>query len=183
MSKMILQEKAGFQSSMPFNIYEPDGKLFYSSDFTDHIEKGERLDFNLPAGEYTFDGSFIKLPYPVKTSFITLPQKERNFTKKRYDIEYGTNPNKCTIYYERGLILFDNSIMSKPLYVKYGIYYHELGHHFYETEWKADLYSAKMMLDKGFNPSQVGRVVTEGLSEKSMDRILRLVSELTKNVG
>jgi len=183
MRDLILEEKTGFSSILPFTIYEPSGEIFYASDFTDHIANGEMLKFNLPAGIYKFDGSFTKLPFPVPMQTIILPAKERNFIKKRYNIEFGDNPNKCTIFYDRQLILFDNSLKSMPLYVKYGIYYHELGHHYYKTEAKADLFSAKKMLEKGFNPSQIGRVALESLSNNSMERKMKIVNKLTKNNG
>jgi hypothetical protein len=183
MLPLRLEEKTGFSTSLPFTIYEPDGKVFYSSDFTDKIEKGERLEFNLPAGQYKYDGSFIKLPYPVPVKSITLPLRERNLAKKRYEIKFGDNPNKCTIFYDEGLILFDTSFKSKPLYIKYTIYFHELGHHWYKTEWKADLYAAKMMLDKGFNPSQIGMASLESLSDDSYQRKVKTVNLLTNNKG
>ncbi len=185
MKDLILEHKTGFSSILPFAIYEPNGTLFYSSDFTDHIKNGERLDFNLPAGSYKFDGLFTKLSFPVPVKNINLPLPERNINRKRYEIIWGDNPNKCSIFYKEGVILFDNSLKSKPLYVKYGIYYHELGHHWYKTESKADLFAAKKMLDKGFNPSQIGLVVLESLSDKpeSYERKKNLVIHLTNNKG
>jgi len=183
MKDLILEEKTGFSSLLPFEIFEANGNLFYSSDFTEHISKGERLDFNLPAGEYRYNGSFIKLPFPVKVLNIVLPPKERNYERKRYEIRFSDNPNKCTIFYKEGLILFDNSFKNKPLFIKYMIYYHELGHHFYKTESKADLYGVKMMLDKGFNPSQIGLASLESLSNDSFDRKMKTVNVLTKNKG
>lgn len=183
MKDLILEEKSGFSSIMPFEIFDVDGNVFYNSEFTDHIAKGQRLDFNLPAGEYKYNGNFIKLPFPVPVMDIQLPMKERNYALKRYEIRFGDNPNKCTIFYREGLILFDESFRTKPLYIKYAIYFHELGHHFYKTESKADLYSAKKMLDKGFNPSQIGMASLESLSQNSFDRKMKTVSMLTKNKG
>jgi len=185
MRDLILDEKTGFSTTLPFTIYETNGNIFYSDKFTDKISSGERLDFNLPAGIYKYDGSFIKLANPVKTKSITLPMRERNIAQKRYNIEFGDNPNKCTIFYESGKILFDNSFRNKPLYIKYGIYYHELGHHWYKTEAKADLFSAFKMLEKGFNPSQIWLVAMESLSSKpkSMDRKIKLIDSLTNNKG
>jgi hypothetical protein len=183
MRDLVLEQKTGFSSMLPFVIYEPNGQVFYSSDFTEKIKNGLRLNFNLPEGVYRYDGQFTKLDEPVSVVNIPLPMYERFYGKKRYDIIFGTNPNKCTIFYDKGVILFDNSIMSKPLYVKYGIYYHELGHHFYKTEKYADLYSAKRMLEKGFNPSQVGRAFLDSLSEKSIQRKMDMVNTLTKNEG
>jgi hypothetical protein len=185
MRNLILEEKTGFSSLLPFTIYELGGQVFYSSEFTDHISQGRRLEFNLPAGEYKYDGSFIKLPSPVAVTSVSTPLPERNITRKRYQITFGDNPNKCTIFYDEGVIVFDESFRGKPLYIKYHIYFHELGHHWYTTEWKADLYASKKMLDKGFNPSQIGLATLESLTNKpeSYERKMRTVATLTKNQG
>jgi hypothetical protein len=183
MRDLLLDEKTGFISSMPFEIFEPNGNLFYSDTFTEKIGRGEKLEFNLPLGIYKYNGNFIKLDSPVKVVNIPLPMKERNIAHKRYEIVFADNPNKCTIFYDDGLIVFDNQFLNKPLYIKYVIYFHELGHHWYKTESKADFYSAKKLLEYGFNPSQIGRGFLEGLSEKSLERIEKMINVLTKNEG
>ena len=183
MRKLILDKKTGFRSTLPFSICDPNGIEFYNSDFTKHISENKPLEFNVPAGVWQYNGNFIKLPFPVSVKNVALPLKERNITLKRYDIEFGSNPNKCTIFYERGIILFDNSFLSKPLYVKYLIYFHELGHHWYITESKADLYAAKKLLELGFNPSQIQMGILNSLSEKSIERQMKIVYELTNNEG
>jgi len=183
MRNLILEEKTGFLTSLPFEINDNRGILFYSSDFTDHISRGDTLKFNLPLGVYSYNGSFVKLSSPISTVKIDLPPRERNINNgKKYKIIFGSNPNKCTIFYEPGIILFDNSFRDAPLYIKYGIYFHELGHHFYSTEKYADIYAAKKMLDYGFNPSQIGRMGLDALTkEESIGRKVNLVNELTKD--
>jgi len=188
MLDLVLEKKTGFSSLLPFTIVEPNGQVFYSSDFTDNIKLGRRLNFNLPAGIYKYDGAFTKLPSPVAIEGVAMPAKERNIAYKRYSIRFGANPNKCTIFYDTGEILFDSSFLQRPLYVKYGIYFHELGHHWYRSEDKADLFAAYKMLILGFNPSQVGLVLAETLSSKpeSDDRkgkMADLLKRLTKNKG
>lgn len=185
MRDLRLEEKTGFSSLLPFVVYESGGQVFYSSEFTTHIAEGRRLEFNLPAGNYRYDGQFIKLPHPVRIMNITLPQKERNIQKKKYEIRFGSNKNKCTIFYDEGLILFDDSFRSKPMYIKEAIYAHELGHHWYRTEWKADLYAARYMLQRGYNPSQIGLASVESLTDKpeSYERKMRTVHLLTNNKG
>lgn len=180
MRKLILENKTGFRSSLPFIINDNRGILFYDSTFTDHIAKGHILEFNLPAGIYSYDGSFIKLDSPVDFENIVLPPKERNIQQRKYRIEYGNNPNKCTIFYEAGLILFDNSFRNVPLYIRYGIYFHELGHLWYRTEEKADLYMIKKMYELGFNPSQIGRVPLMSLSNNSFERKKKAVNLIVK---
>lgn len=182
MQTLSLQYKTGFLTSLPFKIWDMAGNEFYTSDFTNHITEGRTLRFNMPFGEYTYFGSFVKLDSPVNIADIILPPKERklNGAGKKYKIVFGDNPNKCTIFYAPGVILFDRSFLNSPLFVRYGIYFHELGHHFYKTEWKADLYATKKMLEYGFNPSQIGRVGLESLSNNSFDRKERMIRVLTK---
>jgi len=184
MRDLILEKKTGFMSRLPFDIYDNKGLLFYDSSFTSHIAGGEVLRFNLPIGIYTYNGNLIKLDNPIPVMNISLPFRERNIdTGKKYKIRWGINPNKCTIFYLTGEILFDSSLQDLPLYVRYGIYYHELGHLYYKTESKADFFAAKRMLELGFNPSQIGRTLLIGLSEKSMNRKKLMIKTLTKNVG
>lgn len=184
MRKLILENKTGFISVLPFEIFECNQRiLFYSSDFTNTISEGRPLKFNLPLGVYWYNGSFSKLVEPVKTRDIQLPQRQRNYKQRKYKIIFEKNPNKCSIYYDRGVIIFDNMFKNYPLFMKYGIYFHELGHHFYSSEQYADLYAVKKMLDYGFNPSQIGRVFLFTLSEKSLWRIENIIEMLTKNKG
>lgn len=180
MKDLILEEKTGFQTTLPFQIYDSKGVLFYDDTFVNKIESGQSLKFNVPAGLYKYNGSFVKLDEPVKTMTVALPPKERHYAQKKYRIEFGDNPNKCSIFYDLGLILFDNQFVNSPMYVKYGIYFHELGHHYYKTEWKADLYATRKMLEYGFNPSQIGRVGLMTLSNNSFDRKEKTIKLLTK---
>jgi hypothetical protein len=182
MMNLILEEKTGFETSLPFEIYDITGQVFYTSDFTDHIRNGERLKFNVPAGQYKYNGSFIKLDRPVEHKKIILPKKERHLagSKKNYQVIFGKNPNKCTIYYKAGIIIFDESFRNVPMFIRYAIYFHEIGHHFYRTESKADLYATKKMLDLGFNPSQIGLAGLLSLSESSFDRQEKIVKSLIK---
>ena len=183
MRDLILEQKTGFETSLPFVIYDNKGNIFYSSEFTDHISNGRVLKFNMPVGNYTYNGSFRKLSSPIKISTEPLPAKERKITKKTYKIIFDENPNKCSIYYKRGIILFDTQFKDAPLYVKYGIYFHELGHHYYKTEWKADMYAMRKMLEYGFNPSQIGRVGLEALGQNNFARKEKMINSLTKNIG
>jgi hypothetical protein len=183
MRPLLLDKKSGFRSTMPFTIYDPRGIVFYSSDFTHHIADGQPLNFNVIAGSFNYDGNFIKLESPVPTKNISVPLKERNMNMQRYEIIFGANPNKCTIFYDEGYILFDTSFENAPLYIKYTIYFHELSHHWYITESKADLYATKKLLELGFNPSQIQMGFLQTLSDKSIDRKMNIVYSLTTNEG
>jgi hypothetical protein len=65
------------------------------------------------------------------------------------------------------------------MYMRFHVYFHEKGHLLYSTEEFADLYSAKKMLDLGFNKSQIGLSNLEMLSEKQNLRKKFLVDKLT----
>jgi hypothetical protein len=164
MQKLVLTEKTGFSSILPFKIFDTKGILFYSSEFVNKIEKGQRQYFNLPSGIWQLDGFLIKLDKPVKYKEIILPKPERKKPIATYKIVFRANPNKCSIFYNENLIVFDTSFLTRPLYEKYNIYFHEIGHHFYKTEKFADLFAAKKMLEKGFNPSQIGYGLIDSLS-------------------
>lgn len=181
MRELKLENKSGFRAGFPFAIYEKNGNLFYSDTFTDKIEKGKQLYFNLPPGVYNYEGTIYKLETPVKTKEINLPPFERLLPKKRYEIIFGANPNKCTIFYKPGIILFDNAFKDAPLYIKFAIYFHELGHHYYKTEKYADLYAVKKMLEFGFNPSQIGRTNIFSLREDKLERKKYIIDKLTNN--
>lgn len=181
MQKLILETKTGFSSILPFRIFDNKGILFYSSDFVSKISNGQRQNFNLPSGIYEYEGYIIKLPNPIKFKEIKLPIPERNKEQRKYKILFGNNPNKCSIFYDKGIILFDKSFLTKPLYIRYNIYFHELGHHFYKTEKLADLYAAKKMLEKGFNPSQIGYGILDSLSSFQQERKVFTIQKLLKN--
>lgn len=179
MQRLILENKTGFSSLLPFRIVDKNNILFYSSDFVKTISKGEILKFNLPAGIYFYDGILTRLKNPVEYKNIVLPKPERVFKKKPFKIIFGENPNKCSILWNKGIILFDTSFLKKPLFIKYNIYFHELGHHFYKTEKYCDLYAAKKMLEFGFNPSQVGLNSLDSLSNLQYERKKFIINHLS----
>jgi hypothetical protein len=183
MRPLNIDKKTGFRSTMPFLINDQRNIIFYSSDFTDKIASGKPLEFNMMPGKFMYDGNFVKLDSPVPVKNIATPLKERNVKAGRFDIQFGNNPNKCTIFYDAKVILFDNSFLNKPLYIKYTIYFHELAHLYYVTESKADLYACKVLLELGFNPSQICLAFIESLSDASVERQTIVINNLTNNEG
>lgn len=181
MQKISINKKTGFTTLWPFVIFDKNKVLFYSSNFTDKIKKGERLNFNLPPGVFYYEGSFRKLDFPVKQKEIKLPKSERNIPIRQYKILFKENPNKCSINYAMGVIIFDNKFKTAPMYEKYYIYFHEIGHHFYKSEHLADLYATKKMLEVGFNISQIGRVpITTLTQEDNLFRKINVLKSLKK---
>lgn len=178
MRKLVINQITGFTTVLPFKIVDERKIEFYSSDFTNAISKGERLNFNLPKGVYFYDGSFTKLNKPVEHKPIELPPFERNFPKRKYKIMFGNNINKCTINHLTGVILFDNAFKIAPKYVLVDIYLHEMGHRYYKTEHLADLYATKRMLEKGFNKSQIGRSIVVSLRSENIERKILKINSL-----
>ena len=180
MRNLIIKEKTGFRTSLPFEIIDSKGRLFYSNKFCNALQNKGFVKFNLPKGTYKYNGTFEKLPRVVEQVNINLPKPERLLNESNYRIEYGENPNKCTIYYSKGLILFDNQFKNLPKFIKIYIFLHEIGHHYYKTEKLADLFATKKMLELGFNPSQVGLTQLFILSDKQKERKEFIINNLTQ---
>ena len=180
MRKILLKDKTGFIIKDPFEpviIRDKRGILFY--DTTPLLPKVR--EFNLPAGIplYLEKGSIVRKERPRKYKLTKLPNRERNKRSPfNFQIRFGNNPNKATIYWRLGIILFDNSFKEKPLPLIYFILFHEFGHKLYKTEKYADLYSKNMMLIRGFNPYQIGISQINGLSSKNYERKRYIVDNL-----
>lgn len=128
--------------------------------------------FNLPAGKYLIDsGHFKELPKPVPYRYFKLPPFERHFkTPANFKIVFGDNPNKCSIYWNKGIILFDNELKDYSLPELDLIRFHEFSHARYKTERYADLMAMNYMLCKGYNPVQIGESLLTSLSDNNYDR-------------
>jgi len=157
MERIELNKKSGFQAiTFPFVINDVRGVEFYSDKFSDT----RPLYFNLPKGIYFLETGKIKmLNSPLRFKKIHLPVFDRVLPNENFKIRFGNNPNKCTVFHGRGIILFDEIFRNAPKYILYDIFFHELGHRFYNKTHEnfADLYATKRMLELGFNKSQIGR--------------------------
>lgn len=177
MRHIRVHRKTGFINlgKAPIKILDFRGKTFYD---TTILKKRVKM-FNLPSGKYTLiSGNIIKSNVPKYHSLKPMPNKERHYPQKRLKLKFGNNPHKATIYHNKGVILFDRSLKQKPLYVIWFIYYHELGHFYYKTEWKADEFARQMMLRKGFNPSQISLASLQGLSKAQYKRKSKTVKSM-----
>ena len=174
MKPLIIQQKTGFRNLTPFEILDKNGVLFYANYFTQKGSNGS-INFNLPIGQYYLHGDLMKLKHPVSFGEIKLPKPQRNFKQKKYKITFANNPNKCTIFHDTGLIVFDNFFKNAPRFILLDIYFHELGHNFYKSEQYADMYATKKMLEIGYNPSQIGLSVLITLRETQNNDFRKLV--------
>lgn len=184
MRKIVLTKKTGFKNNTPYHpvvIRDFRGVLFYETESILPVNQ-----FNLPEGEYFIDsGNISPLPKPVDFKLISLPKRERSYPKPyKFKIVYGNNPNKCSIIWEKKIILFDHSFKDKPLFVVDFVRGHEFGHQYYKTEKYCDLWSANFMIRKGYNPSQIGAApITTLNGVASYDRKSLMVKKLIQNAN
>lgn len=184
MRKLEVSKKTGYKVNdiySPIVIRDYRGIMFYTTEPLLPRVK----EFNLPVGSYMVDsGYFSPMTFPVQYKLIRLPFPERFLPKpKDFVICFGDNPNKCTIFWDKGIIMFDNSFREKPLPQLYFILFHEFGHARYKTEKYADLYAVNSMLAKGFNPSQIGMAPIQSLSNYADYRKENVVNRLLKANG
>lgn len=170
MNTIKIDVKTGFKCDdlNPIFIYTDKGDLFYTSS----ILKNFKGRFNLPKGIYKTPNNLTILKNPIEYK-VTLPKPERNYFDNidTAKILFDENPNKCTIFHNKNIILFDNSFKNKSEIVLKTIIEHERGHKKYFTEWKADLFAFSRMLDMGYNPSQIKAVFLTILSKNRRNLI------------
>ena len=180
MRELILNKKTGFRvkdSGKPVIIRDETGQSFYN---TEPILP-RVIAFNLPKGKYWIEkGHFERLESPLNYPLFKLPQFERyGFPDaKKFKIVFGENPNKCSILWDKKIILFDNSLKyyTKPMFDF--IRFHEYAHRHYKTEKFCDLMAVNYMLFKGYNPSQIGETPVLSLSDNAYDRKVWLVNKI-----
>lgn len=166
-----LKNKTGFFAvSDKIEILDSSGNPFYFFDFTG---RKKRRRFNLPGGKFTLkEGKINRLNKPVYWPLKELPRAEFLFRRypEKWLILFGNNPNKCTVDYSKGIMLFDKQYKTAPRLVFDYILNHELGHRKYKNEKYADAFSCNRMLLKGYNPSQIRLAPAITLSDRSQDR-------------
>lgn len=181
MHRLKVFTKTGFRVKdiyTPIVIRDLRGVIFYNTNSL--VPKVK--NFNLPEGEYLVDsGYFTAMETPVNYPLYKLPPFERNRKKPLdFQIKFSSNPNKCTVYWHKKIILFDNSIkeLSKPQLDF--ILFHEYAHARFKTEVYCDLMAANYMLVKGYNPSQIRVVPIKTLSDKQAKRKIDFVKLTSK---
>jgi len=171
MRKMSLGIKTGFRVNdvtKPILIRDMRGIIFYETESL--LPKVEF--FNMPAGNYWVEkGYFSETLLPRIYPLAVLPPIERSMPDpENFDIEFGPNPNKCSILWDEKIILFDDSFRNRPEYEIYFILNHEYGHALYHTEDFADLFAANKMKMLGFNINQIHKGQDDSLSEQQQGR-------------
>lgn len=105
-------------------------------------------------------------------------------------IIWEDNPNKCSVSFDGGnaTFYFDHSFKNFPDFVCVWICGHELAHFLYKgqkqfSEKMCDNYSANMLLELGYNPSQITAAINMALSNGylAQDRKKLVLQNLIKN--
>lgn len=148
-----LKTKTGFSCAGAVIVTRPDGSVFYQ-----HKKKGP-FSFNLPAGVYNIQGQNVKmLKRPIEYKIKAQRKQESDHVLPKpheLRIEFGDNPNKASIWVKKHFILIDNQYRNAPEVIKEYLIAHEIGHYRYKTERFADEFAQQVLLDKGFNMSQI----------------------------
>jgi hypothetical protein len=188
--KLVVTKKTGFtinDPSKPLIIRDNRGLLFYS---TEQLLPNKKITcFNMPGfGNFWIEtGGVSARIAPIHYPYAELPELQRRenpITKEEFpdpfnfDVQFGNNPNKCTIKWSEHVIFFDNQFKEKPLPQVFFILGHEYAHTFFESETLCDQMAGNYMKDLGFNPSQIGAAPILALSEKQYQRKVNMVESL-----
>lgn len=156
-----------YHSEEPVIIHDVNNHLFYF-----HPNKEKSIYFNLPSGNFFSENSIYEtfnfLPYETGKAFLP-----KNF--REYNVIFGKNENKASIFFAEKKILIDNKIKNigyKPLLTF--IILHELSHLLpkakklsgIEKEKFCDLNAIRIMLKIGYNPTQISFCAKISLENK-----------------
>ncbi len=195
MKAFSVNKKTGFtinDPSKPLIIRDNRGLLFYSTEFM--LPKKLVTCFNMPGfGKFFIEtGNISVRPAPIEYPKVikpgTLKPRVNPLTGEPFpspldfDVEWGINPNKCTIKWNEHIIFFDSMFKEKPLPVVFFILGHEYAHEYSEDESICDQISGDFMKDLGFNPSQIAQA-PQILSDRANQRKINMVNSLIQANG
>lgn len=186
--KIHLKVKLSGVPSEPYLIQirdvdaNPENRIFY-----ERWVKDSEVNINLPIHPdrvklWVSRGkieSILKSPLKVKQ----IPYLDKPTHKRPYDledIEFRVNPHLVSparMFTKHPIIEYNPRKMKKMTEptVRF-IFYHELGHHFFDDEEKADRWALITFLNQGFNLSSAIYALTRTLG-KSTDNVKRMLSQ------
>lgn len=179
MKQISVDETSSFKSVSPLiEILDNRGLPFYFF----KNEEGKEIIFNLPSGNYFINGGSVFLNgSPLIYVCPPLPKPEKKIDiVEHLEIEVAENPNKASIDIKTGHVIIDRKFFNNEIPFVHFILFHELGHFYYSTEYKCDLFSANKMLKLGFNPSQCFYANSICLSDRQEERKKILFNYLKK---
>lgn len=181
--------------------YRENSLLYYREFVTDVMP--EKVYINLPvnanqiwlyvSGATIFDIKTTNIKYNPKITNIRLPDAERNTDQSKINnleirVVDGLQHTPARTIPQIGYIEIDsNAAVSYPQQWMYFIMLHELGHNFYKSEWKCDLWAFINFIKQGYNESQALYALTRVLhvSDRSLDRLSRVLNaaNFTQSMG
>lgn len=147
------KNKTGYCCSDDVIIILYNGNPFY---YFENPSENE-VRFNLPPLplEFSTENDIDKLKKPVEYIYPPLPKRQKfKSINENFTIEVRDNPNKASVNVSRAYIILDPKFLEDPLPFQIFVLGHEISHNLYFDECSCDIYSAYMMLEKGYNPSQ-----------------------------
>ena len=170
---------SGFKCQDPIiEVIDNRGLAFY---FFSNPSCNE-IKFNLIKGSYYTNNDLEKIDKPLIYVPYKLPRFEKNINiHENLELNVTENPNKASIDVSKGLIIIDKKYYneSETPFTNF-ILFHELGHYYYKTEYKCDIFSAYQMLKLGFNPTQCFYANSICLSDNQIERKQILFNYLKK---
>lgn len=175
-----------FTTEMPRNfvLKNDKGEVYY---FRKLDGKTPRIKFNvLHPATYSSDTPFdvVKVTdLELPDSLPNLPAFERDRVK---DFRIVFNPSltgtPARIFTQRGIIETSREFEEFPKQIQDFILWHEIGHFYYETEEKADLFALVNCLKRGYNRSMCFYALSFILkkSPKNTDRLRTLLKNIQK---
>lgn len=173
---VIVHEKSSFSGTDP--IVKDCNGLFYT--------KSGNVDFNLPPGEYQIiNAEYRGEPIKYKCPILPLPEKLNIFPKLEAlkleitDYAYGEVINKAAVCVPNNELFLNEEFFLIPSPHRLCLLAHEMGHYFYKTEYKCDLFAIRHLIKYGLNPSQFVSFINL-LSDFSVDRMEKAVAYCEK---
>lgn len=169
---LTLDSVTGFESrDKTIRVTAPDGRTLYYF----NNPKRKRVTFNLPSGEWETNSRLERLKRPLKYRTLKLPPHTRHGKIVPLHYEVGDNPNKCSIETSTGHVLIDEALARKDIPFLTFVLFHENAHFHYaggtlRGESLCDCWSAKQMLRRGYNPSQINYAQEYCLKERGVSR-------------
>jgi hypothetical protein len=146
-------EKNGYCCSDDVIIVLYDNSPFYYFENYDN----NVVNFNLPPlpKQFSTENDIKRLKKPIQHIYPPLPKRQKfKSINENFSIEVRPNPNKASVNVASARIILDNAFLDEPLPFQIFVLGHEISHNLYYDECACDIYSAYMMIEKGYNPSQ-----------------------------
>jgi hypothetical protein len=166
-----------------FSLYDSKNRLYYKRD----VEGIEKIKINFPfAITLKTNNDFDILNVSnlvIKDNQIELPTYERKRAKEFTITHSNKKTSPSWINTHTGEIFYNDIFLKLSLPTRLFILLHEIGHFYYKTEWKADLFAYKHFMALGHNSSQAFYSISKVLSptKKNYIRIENLFNQIKKS--